>query len=722
MSQRAARLLAFIAAVLAFSAPVALAADHPGPAYLDELDSSLLSLRGGADAAIGDARRSDIRVSRADRVAVDVYVSGNANAAAARLRDAGMSVAATGASPLPVAEGWVPVTSIGDVAKLGVTSAMVPIEASGTDAGSVTSQGLVPHHVPQAQGTSTGNGVDVGVISDSIDQSAGGIADSQATGNLPPGNRVVDLADATGGSDEGRAMSEIIFDEAPGLSRILFSTGAGGPVSKASSIDSLVQNGADLIADDIFYLQEPFFQDGQVAQAVDRARAAGVPYFASAGNRGRQSYEQVYRSNGGVTGVNDLHDFDPGPGVDTGNNFPTVPHNGSLRIALQWDEPWGHASTDLDLTIRNAADDSVLASASTDNIASGLPLEVATFSNSGSAVNVYAQVERFAGSGTPLMKWIDFDNFGGGTTAPQFNTASDTINPDAASAQGSFAVAAVNAADPGSDTPEAFSSRGPKTRLFDTGGNRLASPLVLQKPLAAAADGVATSVPGFANFLGTSAATPSAAGIAALLLGANPNASVNEIYSVMSDAANTIDCTATAGVPDPDCGFGFILADRAIAALDKNGPNIVARTVPRRPNGKHGWFKKPVKVSFTVSDPNSPIESVSGCGSATDKKQGKRKFTCTASSGGGPTTKQLKVKLDSKPPSKPTVKGIHKGATVNGSSLPAKPKCKSKDRTSGIDSCKVKGYSRSRGSHTMKAIATDKAGNKSVSKIPYRVR
>ncbi|HEX6602340.1 MAG TPA: S8 family serine peptidase, partial [Solirubrobacterales bacterium] len=345
----------------------------------------------------------------------------------------------------------------------------------------------------------------------------------------------------------------------------------------------------------------------------------------------------------------------------------------------------------------------------------------ATFvNNTGAPIPLGVQVTRDQGTGTPFFKWIEQDNLVGGVT-PQFDTASDTINPDAASAQGSFAVAAVNALDPGSNTPESFSSRGPKTRLFDTGGNRLSSPLVLQKPLGAAADGVSTSVPGFDPFFGTSASTPSAAGIAAILLGANPNASVNEIYSSMSTDGNSIDCTATAGIPDADCGYGFVLADRALAALDRNGPVITPRTVPRRPNGHHGWFRKPVRVSFSVSDPDSPIESVNGCGSATDRKQGRRTFTCSATSGGGPATRRFKVKLDSKPPSKPIVKGIRKGQTLKPSQLPAKPRCRSRDRTSGIDTCRVKGFSTSRGSHTLKAIATDKAGNRSVSRIPYRV-
>jgi hypothetical protein len=722
VSRRAIRLLAACAAAFALSAPLAQGAVQAGPGYLNELDSSLIGLRSGSGSAIGQARQSDIRVSRADRVLVDVYVNGNANDAAAKLRDAGMSVTSTGEKPLPVAEGWVPATSIADVAKLGVTTAMIPVEAYGTDAGSVTSQGLVPHHINQSPASSRGQGVDVGVISDSIDQVAGGIADSQATGDLPPGNRVVDLADASGGSDEGRAMSEIIFDEAPGLHRILFSTGAGGPVGKANSIDSLVQNGADVIADDIFYLTEPFFQDGQVAQAVDRAKAAGVPYFASAGNRARQSYEQTYRSNGGSP---DLNDFDPGAGTDTRNDFTftspasaTLLPGGSMRVTLQWDDPWGHATNDLDLRIVNSADVQLSSGGTTDNIATGLPVEVASYTNNtGVPVAVGVQIERFAGTGNPFMKWIEQDNVGG---VPQFNTNSDAINPDAASAQGSFAVAAVNASDPGSDTAEPFSSRGLKERLFDAAGNRLAAPLFLQKPNGAAADGVSTSVPGFDPFFGTSAATPSAAGIAAILLGTNPNATVNEVYSSMSTDGNSIDCTSAAGFPDPDCGFGFILADHALAALDRNGPNIAAHTVPSRPN-RHGWFRKPVKITWSVGDPNSPIESVNGCGPATDTKQGKRTFTCAATSGGGPTVKRLTVKMDSKPPTKPTVKGIRNGQALTPGQLPARPKCRSKDRTSGIDSCKVKGFSTSRGQHRLKAVATDKAGNHSVSKISYRV-
>ncbi len=144
----------------------------------------------------------------------------------------------------------------------------------------------------------TGAGVTVGVISDSIDEVAGGIAASQAAGDLPA-NVLNLLDDPVPGTDEGRAMAEIVYDEAPGISGIAFTTAdGGGPAGKAAGIDSLVAHGVEVIADDTSYLTDPFFQDGIVAQAADRAKAAGVAYFAAAGNDASQGWQGTFSPSG----------------------------------------------------------------------------------------------------------------------------------------------------------------------------------------------------------------------------------------------------------------------------------------------------------------------------------------------------------------------------------------------------------------------------------------
>ena len=89
-------------------------------------------------------------------------------------------------------------------------------------------------------------------------------------------------------------MAEIVYDTAPGIPKIIFARGGGGAATRANNIDALVAAGAKVITDDTFYLSQPFFQDGIVAQAVDRAKANGVAYLVSAGNRARQSWEGVF--------------------------------------------------------------------------------------------------------------------------------------------------------------------------------------------------------------------------------------------------------------------------------------------------------------------------------------------------------------------------------------------------------------------------------------------
>ena len=78
-----------------------------------------------------------------------------------------------------------------------------------------------------------------------------------------------------------------------------FHSGFAGQAAFADGILALARDfGADVIVDDVIYFDEPFFQDGVVARAVDTVHDAGVVYVAAAGNAGRRGYAAPFRNEG----------------------------------------------------------------------------------------------------------------------------------------------------------------------------------------------------------------------------------------------------------------------------------------------------------------------------------------------------------------------------------------------------------------------------------------
>ena len=157
----------------------------------------------------------------------------------------------------------------------------------------VESDGPLQSAIARADGGVDGTGITVGVISDSFDVGedvATTAADDVALGALPgPGNPcgyetpVVVVSDSTSGSDEGRAMAQLVHGIAPGA-QLLFANGFPSAFVMADNIRALVAAGADIIVDDVSFYAEPIAQAGVVADAIQEARDAGVAYFSSAGN------------------------------------------------------------------------------------------------------------------------------------------------------------------------------------------------------------------------------------------------------------------------------------------------------------------------------------------------------------------------------------------------------------------------------------------------------
>lgn len=444
-----------------------------------------------------------------------------------------------------------------------------------------------------------GNGINIGVISDSFDRGQDVITtadDDILSGDIPGrenpyGNKipVTILDDRADNSyfnliDEGRAMIQLIHDVAPGAN-FLFHSAFDRAEDFAQGIDELIAAGADIIVDDIAYVNEPFFQDGVIAQAVDRAFAAGIPYFSAAGNSARNSYESAFRpvelnNQLDIAGLEDyhFHDFNPGAEVDILQNFTLEPGS-FLDLSFQWDNPFASAggkgaTSDLDIFLLDENNQMVFSGAES-NIGFDA-LELLSFVNDSDTVAEYklliGQNTAAGGESPNLIKYIDF---AAGTIDAEFSTSSSTIfgHPNA---NGAEAVGAVNYQTP--TEIEFFSSAGGTPILFDRHGDRLLEPEIRLKPEIVAPDGTNNTFFGFRdpendgvpNFFGTSAAAPHAAGVAALLLEAKPDATPELIYQALEQTAIDLDDPFTPGEDigfDFGSGFGLIQADLALEAL-----------------------------------------------------------------------------------------------------------------------------------------------------------
>jgi len=428
-----------------------------------------------------------------------------------------------------------------------------------------------------------GTGLTIGILSDSFDKSNGSIdyADDIASGDLPLGITILDDSEPFG-SDEGRAMAQLIHDIAPGA-ELMFHTAFGGIADFANGILELAAAGADIIVDDVIYFREPMFQDGPIARAIDEVNAEGVAYFSSAGNSARNSYEAAFRP---VTGAVDgqtgtYHDFDPGTGTDIVQNF-NLGAGESVILSIQWDDPYFDgetgspgASNDIDVHLVDGT--GVIEVSSTRSNVGSDPYEQILFTNTGSFASFGVAFELVSGQAPGLIKYVDLQ---GGTEGAEHRTESGTSYGHA-SAEGGLGVgAAFYAQTPpyGVNSPilQDFSSAGGFPILFEDDGTRLATPETRLRVDIVAPDGGDTTFFGsdnndsgfFPNFFGTSAAAPNAA---ALMWEAVPGANADQIYQAMRDGA--VDMLYRQGSEnlafgvDDDSGHGLVQAGAALAAL-----------------------------------------------------------------------------------------------------------------------------------------------------------
>jgi subtilisin family serine protease len=457
-----------------------------------------------------------------------------------------------------------------------------------------------------------GSGVTVGIISDSFDADSGALTNAhgdELSGDLPGpvnpcGNtaKVNVLAETLSPSlatDEGRAMAQIVHDIAPGAA-IDFATAEGGEIIFAQNIRALAKAGADVIVDDISYFEEPFFQDGPVAVAIDETVAEGIPYLTSAGNDNLENGENgtgerfaswetpgPYRDSPGcpphLEAISvEAHpdhclDFNPSEAVTDETFAITVEPHQELIADVQWTEPWFGVRADLDAYLLDSAEKPISGVGGTsDSVGKGEPgegepFEVVSWQNtSASPAQVKLAIDRcfsskkqqekeeggcnpFADdSAMPGVKVILLEN-GRGVSATEYQKSlpPDVVGPTVYGHSGAAAAITVGAVPvTNSHEAERYTSRGPVKHLFGpVVGKAPAAALppaeqTIAKPDLAASDCGRTTffVPGPSGirFCGTSAAAPHAAGVVALARQANPSATISQLRAGLAATAKQV--------------------------------------------------------------------------------------------------------------------------------------------------------------------------------------
>jgi hypothetical protein len=544
--------------------------------------------------------------------------------------------------------GWLPIDQLDAATALTEVHA-IRAAMMRTKSGAVTSQGDYAQNsdLVRSDNSLNGAGITVGVLSDSYDcypvyaangVPAGGLngyanngfnttaAQDIASSDLPASVNVIEEASCMNYGaplqlpfgDEGRAIMQIVHDVAPGAG-LAFYTAENSEADFANGIGQLAASaasggaGAKVIIDDVGYFDEPFFQDGLVAQAVNAVFAQGVAYFSSAGNNGTLAYNNnspdfSFLSVSSPNSGEHLLNFAPsGSPTATTTMLPvTIPPmvpGEFVAIVVEWDQPYvtgssasGGSTSAIDMCITAKTGNDIIDNGNLQAVTcSGAstvgqdPVQVMIIDNPANATGnslqetVNIAVGLVSGT-TPGRIKVVVEDDGAGSQITSYATNSGTLqgHPSAVGAAAVGAAFFPNTLSCGAVIPtlELFSSAGGDPILFSQTGTRLATPEMRQKPDFVSPDGgndtflgftiggstgitdpstvpQCANNPSFPNFFGTSAAAPHTASIAVLLLQADPALTPTEIYSLLQQSAAPmgISSNPTVGVtPNPTAG------------------------------------------------------------------------------------------------------------------------------------------------------------------------
>jgi subtilisin family serine protease len=355
-------------------------------------------------------------------------------------------------------------------------------------------------------------GIRIGVI----DLGFASLSAAQAAGDLPPTGPSLSIVDytgtGTGGTNHGTNVAEIVHEMAPGAS--LHLAKVSNEVQLGQALDDMAAAGVRVINHSVAWYAAAFYDGtGPICDIANSADTQGVQWINAMGNSRLQHYLGTFADSNA-----DLrHEFSAGQDYNT----ISLTAGSAVSLILNWDA-YPTTTIDYDLYLYNGHPDAggVVVAASL-NRQSGkgpayFPYPYEAVNHTPTTTGTHYIVVKKTNSAQADRALTVF------STGPSLvirTTASSLLQPaDCAKVIG---VGAVNL----TDSPESFSSEGPTT------DGRA-------KPEIAAPDGVKTSLSG--AFWGTSAASPHAAGAAALLLAANPTMTPAQLRAALPAAVRDV--------------------------------------------------------------------------------------------------------------------------------------------------------------------------------------
>jgi hypothetical protein len=524
--------------------------------------------------------RSSARFDSKGRVQVDVRLDCARGSPASALAAAGLEIRTTvKVPPLCVLQGWADVSVLPDLASVpGVKLIAVPMYSPSkkptsvpnplfgsqpqASSGQVIDQGgisLMRADQFIQQTGKNGAGITIGVISDDATtwqtvHARGELSSVEIVPPNPPTHQTL--------TDEGTMMLEEVYAVAPGAN-LLF-CGSDNNTEYIACVQDLVTAGALIISDDIATPGEDLMSaSGDIASAVQTTLATNpnVSLFTAAGNYNQSYWESNYSASSlASAGYGPL--TCPASGqvdyyVQSFNGAPdellTVNQAGTYNVKFQWADPFGANVSNFDVYLYDVAAGTTQCLTTTNSAPTSYYMPIA-FSAGQYKLEIATPNQAAAGKAIKLL--VDE------SLSLNYSTTGSVVSPQAF-VPGVMSVGAVIGSDGLGTNIESYSAIGPINLIFP-------SPVQLQAPMLVAPDDIYVDLTGTkfttnwpdGNFHGTSAASPNAAAVAALIRSAFPSLTPAQINTYLLAGATPI-----GSVPNMTFGYGRVDALGALAQI-----------------------------------------------------------------------------------------------------------------------------------------------------------